>query len=256
MLLSSIWAKLIAAGTKVVTWVTPVVKSVVPSIVTDFFDNMFGKKDEVSDYISEQAPMVRGQETVEAVQSTNKLLFDMLDSLKDNIQAMENEIVDNMAYTFEEFVMYIDDASDVQSKKFARDLERIKKRINGQLNSYIHKEISLDNPECRKVLEMRAGDNKKLEMDIFIEKSFDKALEHIVEIIKDEMLDFVENIQDEINYSLDAVTTNITEMISVCEKLTDEHNTNAQNSVIVSAMTKIALADMVINTGGELNGVF
>lgn len=211
------------------------------------------KTEETSDRISKQGEMKEGQETIDEVIEINKAFNNLLEELKVDIQKTEDSAIEELSYFFEEFIDYMKENEGVFTKrgirvnKIVNKFERVKRKLHGELSRKVHKDISLDNVECREILAMRAGEKKKDRMNSFINATLEKALQDLIYDIKEEMIDIVEDIERAIEEGIELTEMRVTEKAVACQQLEDSINRdiNKKHEIVERALLKIYVAEEV-----------
>ena len=236
-----------------------------PDIIIEgakFLWNKFiNKKEETSDEISRKGAMQEGKETIDEVIEINKAFNILLEDLKVDIQKTEDNAIDELSYFFEEFIDYMQENEEVFTKrgirvsKIVNKFERVKRKLRGELNRKLQKDISLDNVECREILAMRAGEKKKDRMNSFIDTAFEKALQDLIYDIKEEMLDIVEDIEVAMEEGIELTVIQVNEKTVICQQLEESINKDIdkKQEIVVQVVLKLYIAEQVksiIDEGG------
>ncbi len=214
----------------------------------------FNKKKETSEKISKQSAILDGQETIDEIMVTNNIFQEFLTDLNKDIEVIENQLLTEVSYFFEEFLEYVKDECEsfdkygINIRKVEKDFLKIKRRLNGQLKKKIYQAISLDNLECREILSLRAGNKKKERMDVFIDSIFQRCLDELIYEIKEELLDLVEEMEMILEDALDVISQSLKQKITACMYLeqSNECHINKKQIVISEAILKKKLVDEIV----------
>ena len=218
----------------------------------------FNKKKETSEKISKQSAILDGQETIDEIMVTNNIFQEFLTDLNTDIEVIENHLLTEVSYFFEEFLEYIKDECEsfdkhgINIRKVEKDFLKIKRCLNGQLKKKIHQTISLDNLECREILSLRPGNKKKERMDIF-----QICLDEFIHEIKEELLNLVEEMEVILEDALDVISQCLKQKITACDHF---EQSNAQyvitkQSVIIEAILKKKLVEEILHHYVEEGGL-
>lgn len=211
------------------------------------------KTEETSDRISKQGEIKEGKETIDEVIEINKAFNNLLEEVKADIQKTEDSVIEELSYFFEEFIDYMQENEKVFMERGVRvnrivnKFEKIKRTLYGELSRKIHRDISLDNVECREILAMRAGEKKKDKMNSFINVTFEKALQDLIYDIKQELIDIVEDIEVAIEEGIELIEIQVAEKTIVCQQLEDSINKdiNKKQEIVDLALLKIYITEEV-----------
>lgn len=236
----------------VLAWVAKTAIVVFPILST--VSQLFSKTSSpVSAEIAKLPAIPEGSETVASIMAINMAFHDMLAGAQLPLSKIEDEIMATIACAVEDFIAYAQEHVDtLQASKFRHKLEQSQQNIKGVLNRAIQSEISPNNFRCREILTLPAGAHKKAVMDSFIQQAFAKTMELVVTQVEAEMLALTEYIKTELAENLAIATTNSQDHAVACKKLSAA-NTQATFDVVVSAGTKIALADWLIDANAEVD---
>lgn len=86
----------------------------------------------------------------------------------------------------------------IRTRYIERRIPRILSQVDGNLERQISRAVSLDNPACKKVLEMVPGTRKEEAMAAFFESVLKSALEQLCRDIRDMLGEVLEELEEEL----------------------------------------------------------
>ncbi|EYE89099.1 hypothetical protein Q428_04640 [Fervidicella metallireducens AeB] len=155
---------------------------------------------------------VNDNSSLENIDRIIQIFSDFKDQVHAKALDIENTIDEEVNFYVEELHSILQDNSKkvdkygISIKRIERQIDKISSKIKGTIDNEISKNISLDNAECRKIVNMIPGSKKEQAMNSFLNKSIKNALEvccrefrvnieEIYEDVETEVISAVESIQ-------------------------------------------------------------
>lgn len=184
----------------------------------------------------------------------SKLLNDFTKEIEDDIYKMEEKIVVECTEYYEELILLVETVEqskniNLQSRFIKRSIEKIKKDTKGNLAKSIHRQISLDNNELKKILSLPAGELKKVRIHGFKENLIKQVLSDFVSEVKVSIEDFSDDVSDEVNGVISDITRNneiLLEKFTLLEN-SKENDVESIKTLIESTETKTLLYEEILN---------
>ncbi|MBR1580924.1 MAG: hypothetical protein IJ668_10630 [Selenomonadaceae bacterium] len=148
------------------------------------------KPAERTNYVSEQvgrAESLSASSTVQQVENISNLLRQYHDQYCPDGRALEQHFRKEIKKYFEALIDQIENNEELSNafglESIRRKQERLLRRIDGSITDAISTRISLDDYECRRILEMPKGDSRTRRMKNFVQNVIDDAKEDLIKAI-------------------------------------------------------------------------
>ena len=136
----------------------------------------------------------------------------------------------------------------MQSNSIKRAVERLKRDAKGSLAKSIHRKISLDNSELKRILSLPAGQLKKDRIQGFKEDVIRQSLTDFTNDIKVFIEDLSDDISEQLNRIISDVRKNnemLLDELTLLENAKD--NEEDAKNLIELAKIKITLSNVIID---------
>lgn len=130
-----------------------------------------------------------------------------------------------------------------------RKIGKIKMAIPGTFDNAISKIISLNNPDCAKVVRMMPGPMKESSSQQLLEQAFKAGLHEIVMRLNAAINELNEDVGDIINSGFEANTMQLRSIIASLQQVesTSQNTEVSQRQVHMAALVTIGSADLAIS---------
>jgi len=136
----------------------------------------------------------------------------------------------------------------LKSNNVKRLLERLKRDAKGSLSKSIHRKISLDNGELKRILSLSAGQVKKDRLQEFRQEVIKEVLNDFIFDIKVSLEDLSEDITNDIEGIISDISSNSERLV---EELTALENSaedeEKAKKLIILAEEKVLLSDAILD---------
>ena len=132
----------------------------------------------------------------------NSIFTEFKMSIHDKIMQIEDEIQKEVAEYADQLIFLIENNKGTFSKyninlrRFNRNAGKLKSKLNGILSNAISRTISLDNPECNRIIKMLPGNQKEEALDIFLKSAIDSGINVLVNEMKSITNEIAEDFED------------------------------------------------------------
>lgn len=183
----------------------------------------------------------------------NKLLNQFIKEIEEDIYALEEEVVVECTQYYEELILLVQAVEEskkinLQSNSIKRAVERLKRDAKGSLAKSIHRKISLDNSELKRILSLPAGQLKKDRIQGFKEDVIRQSLTDFTNDIKVFIEDLSDDISEQLNRIISDVRKNnemLLDELTLLENAKD--NEEDAKNLIELAKIKITLSNVIID---------
>ncbi|OOB75243.1 hypothetical protein AXF41_09205 [Clostridium haemolyticum] len=153
---------------------------------------------------------------LEDTKQINMILTEFALKLEKKADEIEQTAIKESKVYFKELVKELSDSKSdtgINVSKIERTMDKVEKKIRGNLKSYISKRVSIDDNECLEVLKMDAGLAKESAMKNFSEKILQLGLRNLVNDVKNVIKEQSYIITDIIEEKLDDIKFNLNKKI-------------------------------------------
>lgn len=206
--------------------------------VCDKVGDLFSFGDEEAERAGRRGRYDSNSASVEETRRINEDLSSYKNKAVEKAETIESELRDNIEETLDNL---IDDVQKINGKEFAgerlklsittlrADKRKITKSINGSIKREITPLMSLDNAECREILEMSSGRAKKKAMKKFMNKSMKKSLQSLQENIAESVEDSTTNIEEILESRLNSIETRLRGNIAELENIKENEGKDIES---------------------------
>lgn len=177
--------------------------------VKDFFSGSSGSSSgsRTSSYDADKASL---EETVRV----QKALTEFKTDTEARSSALEKAIIKESRGYLDEFldeirkynkIRYGGRCLNINLENIERENRKTEDKIHGFITKKVSKRISLDDDECKNILKMDAGTEKKKKLDQFYRKVLTEALSELTNILRKAMEQQTDIVEDRIQQRIDAV---------------------------------------------------
>lgn len=157
-------------------------------------------KDEKQDEIASQKRYNPEKSEANEIAELNKLLTEYRQNIIAAGNDIEREMIVECSMEMQEimevFENFNKDLKIARTESVRRKFKHLNSELKGTFSDYIEKKISLDNPECVKVLKLSAGELKNQRLQEMKQNVFIAAKDEMIEKIKYTVSEFTETIED------------------------------------------------------------
>lgn len=168
--------------------------------VYKFWKETFGK---TAENAGKTAP-VTNESTIEDVAEINRIFNDFKISIEKQANDIENKLVEEISQYADELCFAVDGGSSLLSKyqinlnRLKSQIDKLKNGITGTMPKEVSKIISLDNPDCKRIVKMLPGRKKEEEFKILLIAALDAGKGAINEKVET----IINNIVDDFEFAL------------------------------------------------------
>lgn len=211
-LLKNIWGALTSQPAKAISLLDSVTRDATVSDVNQVMQVFENYKDAV------------GQETAKVEQA----VYGEVESFLDNLKA----ILESNKETLDKYHVRLD--------RIDRRMKRILSKINGSLDYEISKDITLSNPNCRRIMEMVPGTRKEQEMNEFLQNVLRDGLENLCGSLKDTLNDIFEELDEELPGVVEERSLEMKRCMDELENLNVDNYMEEKEGVMATSLKVLA----------------
>lgn len=195
-----------------------------------------------------QSKQLKADAEISDVSELNRILTDYLAGVESKADELEQKLLAELSYFLEEFIDFLKEnqeslfAGEQKVSRVEEGFARLKSQLSGSLKKEIARRMSLDNEECRAVLKMVPGEQKKERMNAFTEKVLKEGLEHSVAKMKDAMERYSESIEMWVEDAMERVDMSLRRMVEQYELLQSEAETGEEQRLAVRQKAEFMLS--------------
>lgn len=174
------------------------------------------------------------------------------DQVREEAETIEKAVEEEVEYFLKEITAMLQENGDALSRyqirlsRIERKTRKILSKIEGRIEHEVSRMVSLDNPECKRILAMSSGSRKEEEMTKF----FQNALEEALETVCDEIKEMLEEIFEELDEELPGAVERSREEAKRCsrelEQVDSENYVGKTENIMEEAAGIAASCDVVM----------
>ena len=174
------------------------------------------------------------------------------DQVREEAETIEKAVEEEVEYFLKEITAMLQENGDALSRyqirlsRIERKTRKILSKIEGRIEHEVSRRVSLDNPECKRILAMSSGSRKEEEMTKF----FQNALEEALETVCDEIKEMLEEIFEELDEELPGAVERSREEAKRCsrelEQVDSENYVGKTENIMEEAAGIAASCDVVM----------
>lgn len=171
----------------------------------------------------------------------HKLLAEYRQGIVSAGDELEREMIVECSFEMKAIMDLFDEVNKelkiVRSASIKRKFKHLNGELKGTFSKYIEKEISLDNPECIKILKLPSGELKNQRLQEMKQRVFLAAKNEMIDKIKYTVSDFSDTVEDAIMEHIDRISETIEDKKNVFEKISmsAEKDTDEIDGVLIHA---------------------
>lgn len=183
----------------------------------------------------------------------NKLLNEFIKEIEEDIYELEEKVVVECTEYYEELILLVQAVEDnkeinLQSNNIKRTVERLKRDTKGSLAKSIHRKISLDNSELKRILSLAAGQLKRDRIQGFKEEVIKQVLGDFINDLKASIEDLSYDISEQLDRIISDVRKNNEMLLNELTLLENsKDNEEDAKKLIELAETKIILCNEILS---------
>ncbi len=222
--------------TKILPVLAPVLVKVVEGIgkAAKHAWNKITGKDEKQDEIAQQKGVNPEKNTADDIAELNRLLAEYRQGIASAGDNLEREMIAECSIMLQEIMDVFESCNQelkiLRADSVKRKFNKLSRNLKGTFSEYVRKRISLDDPECVRVLKLPAGDLKSERLQEMKQNVFIDAGNEIIQEIRDAVQDFSDTVEDAFEDHLERAEDKIQEKTSAFEQLMQNHDADAQET--------------------------
>jgi len=180
-------------------------------------------KDRKQEEIANTKGLNPEKSSADEIAELNTILIDYRQNIAAAAADMEHEMIVECSMMLQDimdtFNEYNQDLKILRADSIKRKFNRVSKDLKGTFAEYVHRRISLDDPECVRILRLPAGDLKNQRLQELKQQVFVEAGNEIIRRIQETVDDFSETVEDAFTDHLERAEEKVQEKTEVFEEL-------------------------------------
>ena len=171
--------------------------SIAPAAI-EFIKGIFKEDEKTNEKIRKMKHYNREDNSVSQLQNLNSILNDIKESKKPRLKELENLFISKLEEVFnsiESFIKENNQLEEFNSYSLRANFDKLIKDFKNSFYDDINNKISLSDYKCLSILEIKASEKRKVEMNSYIDEiiknSFDKYFEDL-DFITNNTIEFIQ----------------------------------------------------------------
>lgn len=171
--------------------------SIAPAAI-EFIKGIFKEDEKINNEIRETKHYDSEDNSITQLQNLNSILNDIKESKKSSLKELENNFVSNLEEVFnsiESFIKENNQLEEFNSYYLRANFYKLIKDFKNSFYDDINNKISLSDYKCLSILEIKASEKRKVEMNSYIDEiiknSFDKYFDDL-DFITNNTIEFIQ----------------------------------------------------------------
>ena len=196
------------------------------------------------------SPSLKTADKAVDVEQLSNALSELRSFVSDQSKPIFQEVNQSIIDYVEDSLLTIDDKSDllkkyqISTKLTMERLRRIQKGLDEFRESRLYRQISLDNPRCRSILMLPAGEKKQADMAKFSQSVIMEILEEQAKNLQGELEGLYSDMEKQILHSVKNLEATTREYQNLVASI-DAKDENRQEELLGNAMAKVTAASIV-----------
>lgn len=190
-------------------------------------------KDEKQDEIANKKGLNPEKSEANEIAEMNKLLLEYRQNIITAGNDVEREMIVEcsmeMQDIMEVFEKFNKELKIARTESIKRKFKHLNSELKGTFADYIEKKISLDNPDCIKVLKLPAGELKNQRLQEMKQNIFIAAKDEMIDKIKYTVSDFSDAVEDSFLDHLDRAEESVEVKKQAFEEMSTANEGNTDN---------------------------
>ena len=169
----------------------------IPTVV-GIVKSIFSEDERTNEEIRNMQSYNPEDNSITQMQNLNSILNDIKDNKKSQIKKLEETFISNLENYFnsiESFIKENNQLEEFNSYSLKANCDKLIKDFKNSFYDYINNKISLSDYKCLSILEIKASEKRKVEMNSYIDEiiknSFDKYFEDL-DFITNNTIEFIQ----------------------------------------------------------------
>ena len=171
--------------------------SIAPAAI-EFIKGIFKEDEKTNEKIRKMKHYNREDNSVSQMQNLNSILNDIKESKKPRLKELENLFISKLEEVFnsiESFIKENNQLEEFNSYSLRANFDKLIKDFKNSFYDDINNKISLSDYKCLSILEIKASEKRKVEMNSYIDEiiknSFDKYFDDL-DFITNNTIEFIQ----------------------------------------------------------------
>lgn len=190
---------------------------------------------------------------VSDISEINSIFNKFVSSIESEVDYIEEKIKEELYYYLDEVIDFLEEKkkifrTDSIVLRSSKQINRLKEKIDGKLKREVSKRISLDNPECKRIIRMQPGNKKSEKLKLFFERTISESINELVKFIRENIEELFDDIEFSIDMKLDEIESNLLNQIEKIKNIEESNNENIDTNIkiITEAVFLLELSNYVL----------
>lgn len=190
---------------------------------------------------------------VSDISEINSIFNKFVSSIESEVDYIEEKIKEELYYYLDEIIDFLEEKkkifrTDSIVLRSNKQINRLKEKIDGKLKREVSKRISLDNPECKRIIRMQPGNKKSEKLKLFFEKTISESVNDLIKFIRENIEELFDDIEFSIDMKLDEIESNLLNQIEKIKNIEESNNENIDTNIkiITEAVFLLELSNYVL----------
>lgn len=191
------------------------------------------------------ADSVNDNSSLDNIERITQIFTDVKNQVHSRSEEIESAVTAEINFYVEELLDILSNNPEtvekygIRVKRINREINRIASRIHGTMDNIISRKVSLDNAECKKIIQMIPGSKKEEAMREFLDSTFSEALAFCCSEIRSCLEEIYEDVEVEVVGAVDSLQKEL-------ESLNDRLNSIDENNYEETSQKQIADSQYLI----------
>lgn len=195
---------------------------------------------------------VTDQSTANEISQAAEVFEIYKEKVRKESKKIEKAVTEEVEYFLKEITLWLQENRDVLSRyqirtsTIERRTLRILSKIEGCIDREISRQVSLDNPECKRILALPSGSRKEQEMTDFFQSSLKNALEKTCGELKEMLEEIFEELDEELPGAVERSREEAERCSRELQMADDGKNVEKTQQIMENAVVVMAECDVAL----------
>ena len=194
----------------------------------NFGNKLQGKNvEKIIDEAGDDGPFDPDTASIIRVERLNKYLADMREAYMESAESIEKACWVYVSSQYDDLIKLAENTPEIFAdssavKELKKEKNKAKKKISGSIKEPIARRFSLDDRECRSIVEMDSGNNKKSKFKSFNKKVVREALDDLSSTVTEELQSQIDSLHSILNDVCEKKERSLNDMKTYFDTVSEE----------------------------------
>lgn len=194
---------------------------------------------------------VNDNSSLENIDRIMQIFSDFKEQVHARAVEVEAAVVDEINYYAEELHIILEQTDNVSkysihTKRIERQIDRMASRVKGTIDHELAKKVSLDDPQCKKMVKMIPGAKKEAAMNEFFNTAVTDALDSCCMELQSTLGEIYDDVEIEIVGAIDAIQKQNEHLMESFSSIDEKDYEATAQRQIADAYYLIEICDRVL----------